>query len=131
QVALHRASSQRGGTWLGAAFPVLASWCAVATVAAWLVACLVYWLGRDVFQEIDAYALLFGFAAVPFFIWERYGSSLLLATTRLNVISWYLVIGRTTSLVLVSRFLWAGFGVAAVVLCNGGGQAVLALVGIR
>jgi O-antigen/teichoic acid export membrane protein len=86
----------------------------------------------DLYGHIPAYALVLGFAAVPFLVWEQYGSQLLTATGQLSIYNRAQVYGRTVGLVLVV-FLVAllDTGVAGALIALLVSQLIVAGAGAR
>lgn len=132
QVALHRMANdpqrQRFGSLLGSLL-LLAG---LLSLAGWAVAAGVYIAYPDgAFKGLPGWALLVGFLALPFLIWEQYGSSLLMGLERLKVYNTYQIVGRTLAVIaLFVLVAGLGFGVAGALASNLLGQIVVALGGI-
>ena len=113
QVLVHRAANERGEAWVGSALGALLMLTAATSLIGWVAAGLLYAsaAGR-LFDGIPAAALALGFAALPFLIWEQYGSVLLSILGRLKTYNLAQVIGRTLGLVvLIATIRLLGFGV--------------------
>ena len=113
QVLVHRAANERGEAWVGSALGALLMLTAATSLVGWVAAGLLYAsaAGR-LFDGIPAAALALGFAALPFLIWEQYGSVLLSILGRLKTYNLAQVIGRTLGLVvLIATIRLLGFGV--------------------
>jgi len=104
----------------------------ILTLLGWLVAWGMYWHNpQGTFKGLPATALLIGFIALPFMIWEQYGSSLLMGLERIRTYNRYQVVGRTLSVAGVFVLVgWLGQGVAGVLQASLLGQIVVALGGI-
>ena len=131
-VALNRIANdqqqQRFGSLLGSLL-LLAT---VLTLAGWLVALGIYGYSPEgAFKGLAVTPLVVGFLALPFMIWEQYGSSLLMGLERIRTYNRYQVIGRTVSVasvfVLVGGF---GLGVAGALEASLLGQVIVAVGGI-
>lgn len=129
QVVLHRMAEdhnqQRFGTQLGSLL-VLAI---VLTICAWVIAFgFSIFKAKDIFKGLSVIPLLIGFLTMPFMLWDRYGSSLLMGLGQIRVYNRYLVIGRTLSVLAVIGFVgMLGFGISGALTANLLGQAVAAL----
>jgi enterobacterial common antigen flippase len=132
QVAVHRAAGQRDARWLGPVLGSLLTIAVVVTACGWAIAALGYALtsGR-LFGNLPWTALVIGFAALPFVVWEQYGSFLLTATGRLGTFNRALVIGRTASIVAVLVLVWwLAWGVEGALVAALVGQGIIALAGV-
>jgi O-antigen/teichoic acid export membrane protein len=105
---------------------------AVLSFVSWLVASLLYVVFPKVlFNGLHWLPLSLGFLALPFMIWEQYGSSLLMGLERIHTYNGYQVVGRTLSLAGVLVLVcWLGQGVAGVLQASLLGQIVVAFGGI-
>jgi O-antigen/teichoic acid export membrane protein len=82
------------------------------------------------FGEMPGYALVLGFATLPFFVWEQYGSSLLIAVGKVSFYNRREVIGRTLGVVLIVVLVgFAGAGVTGALIALLIAQAVTAGAG--
>jgi antigen flippase len=132
QVALHRMANdplrQRFGNLMGS----LLMMTVILTLLGWFVAWCMYWHNPiGPFKGLPASALFIGFIALPFMIWEHYGSSLLMGLERIRTYNNYQVVGRTLSVAGVFVLVgWLGQGVAGVMQASLLGQIVVALGGI-
>jgi O-antigen/teichoic acid export membrane protein len=114
QVAVHRATGKPPAEWLRPVFGALLTMAAFVTVAAWLAAAVVY-LASDgaVFGHMPGYALVLGFATLPFLVWEQYASWLLVAVGGISFYNRREVVGRTVGVLLVVVLVGiAGGGIA-------------------
>jgi O-antigen/teichoic acid export membrane protein len=132
QVALHRMAGdqqqQRFGNLLGS----LLLMAIVLTLAGWLVALGMYGYNPEgAFKGLAVIPLLVGFLALPFMIWEQYGSSLLMGLERIRIYNRYQVIGRTVSVISVFVLVGGlGLGVAGALEASLLGQVIVAIGGI-
>ena len=134
QVLVHRAANARDAQWIGPALGAVALITVTATLIGWGIAGLLLASVGRLFAGIPAEALALGFAALPFLVWEQYGSALLSLIGRLRTYNVGQIIGRTIGLgVLVVSIKLLGFGiygfliafVMAQALVAGAGAAVL------
>lgn len=132
QVALHQMAKDPGHRRFGALLGSLAALAIVLTLLAWLVALGLYLLRPDtVFKGLPAFALFLGFIALPFLIWEQYGSALLAGLERIQVYNRWEVIGRTVTVVGVVVLVGLlGQGVPGVLEASFLGQVIVALGGV-
>lgn len=102
QVLVHRAANEPGQQWIGPALAAVALITGLASLTGWLFVafCYVAFKAR-LFVGIPAPALTLGFAALPFFIWEQYGSALLSVLGRLRTYNGAQIVGRTLGLVIL------------------------------
>lgn len=133
QVALHRMAEDQQQKRFGNLLGSLLLMTIVLTLAGWLVALGLYWANPEqgIFKGLPIFPLVVGFLALPFMIWEQYGSSLLMGLERIRIYNRYQVIGRTVSVVVV--FVLVGglsLGVAGVLEATLLGQVMVALGGI-
>jgi O-antigen/teichoic acid export membrane protein len=133
QVALHRATEQRGTPWLGKTLGSLMLIAAIATICGWGIVTLgSSWAALGLFHGIPVGALMLGFAMLPLMIWEQYGSALLMATNRLPVYNRAQIVGRSCALPLVFLFVFVcNWGVYGALLTTFLAQMVVAFWGIR
>ncbi len=133
QVALHRLANdpqrESFGPLLGSLF-LLAG---LLSLGGWLIAGALYALFPGAaFKGLSGWALLAGFLALPFLLWEQYGSSLLMALERLRIYNQFQILGRTLAVfavfLLVAGLQW---GVVGALLANLIGQIVVAMGGVR
>ncbi len=133
QVALHRATGKPPSAWLGQTLAALLVMAGAVTLAGWCAATGLY-LATDgrAYGDIPLYALVLGFATLPFLVWEQYGSSLLMALGRISVYNRAEIIGRSAGLTLIVvlvALLGAGISGALVALIVA--QAMVAAAGLR
>lgn len=131
QVANHRATGRSADEWLRPVLAALITMAAVVTLAGWVVAGALYAVSDgQAFGEIPAYALVLGFVALPFFVWEQYGSWLLIAVGKISFYNRREVVGRTLGVVLVVVLVgFLGAGVAGALAALLVAQAVVAAAG--
>jgi len=132
QVALHRMADDRTRQRFGHMLGSLILLTLVLTLAGWLVALGMYGYNPEgAFKGLPAWALLIGFLALPFMIWEQYGSSLLMGLERVRTYNKYQVIGRTLSaLALFAIVGGLGWGVSGAMSASLLGQVIVALGGV-
>ncbi len=132
QVALHRMASDSTHKRFGNLLGTLLMMTVILTLLGWIVAWGMYWHNpQGSFKGLPATALLIGFVALPFMIWEQHGSSLLMGLERIRTYNRYQVVGRTLSVAGVFVLVgWLGQGVAGVLQASLLGQIVVALGGI-
>jgi O-antigen/teichoic acid export membrane protein len=131
QVANYRAMGKSTDDWLRPVLAVLITATAIVTAVGWGAAGALYLLsdGRA-FGEMPVYALALAFAALPFLVWEQYGSWLLVAVGRISFYNRRQVIGRTLGVVLIVMLVGlAGAGVAGTLVALLIAQAVVAAAG--
>jgi len=117
QVSLHRMAGDREHKGFGGLLGSLLLLAVILTLMGWLVALGLYWANPEgIFKGMEVLPLIIGFLALPFMIWEQYGSSLLMGLEHIRTYNRYQVIGRTVSVVSVFILVGIlGFGVAGVV----------------
>lgn len=132
QVALHRMARDPAHRRFGNLLGTLLMMTVILTLLGWLVAWGIYWHNpQGIFKGLPATALLIGFIALPFMIWEQYGSSLLMGLERIRTYNRYQVVGRTLSVAAVFLLVgWLGQGVAGVLQASLLGQMIVAMGGI-
>lgn len=132
QVALHRMSNDPTHKRFGNLLGTLLMMTVILTLLGWLVGLGMYWHNpQGTFKGLPTTALLIGFIALPFLIWEHYGSSLLMGLERIRTYNSYQVAGRTLSVAGVVLLVgWLGQGVAGVLQATLLGQIVVAVGGI-
>jgi O-antigen/teichoic acid export membrane protein len=132
QVAIHRATGKPVEEWLRPTLSVLVAMTAVVTLTGWVVAAGIYvFSDGHAFGRMPGYALVLGFATLPFLIWEQYGSWVLVAVGKLSFYNRREVVGRTLGVVLIVVFVGlAGAGVAGALVALLIAQAVIAGAGV-
>ena len=132
QVALHRLTTDRQSLRFGFLLGSLMLLAVVLTFIGWLVALGLYYFAHDrVFKNLSGLVLILGFMALPFLIWEQYGSSLLMGLERLTLYNKYQIIGRTVGLVSLLVFLLGlGLGIEGVLTSNLLSQIIVAMGGM-
>ena len=130
QVALHQATKQRGQVWLPAILGSLLLMTAVITLLAWGVATGLYLsTGGALYNGLEPKLLILGFLALPLAIWERYGSSLLMALDKVSIYNRAQMIGGTAGLVLILLAWWGRLGIAGVLFAGLLSQTLTSLIG--
>jgi O-antigen/teichoic acid export membrane protein len=132
QVALHRMADDRDQRRFGSLLGSLLLLAIVLSLGGWLVA-----LGMQIarpqgaFKGLPLLPLTIGFLALPFFIWEQYGGSLLMGLERVRIYNRFQVIGRTVAVAAVFVTVGGlGLGVVGVLGANLLGQVIVALGGL-
>lgn len=132
QVALHLMADDQAQKRFGNLLGSLLLLAALLTLAGWLVALGMYWYAPEgAFKGLPVIPLVVGFLALPFMIWELYGSSLLMGLERIRIYNRYQIIGRTVSVAAVFTLVGGfGLGVTGVLAANLLGQVMVAIGGI-
>ena len=132
QVALHRMADDQVQKRFGNLLGSLLLMTAVLTLAGWLVALALYWTNTEgAFKGLPMLPLAVGFLALPFMIWEQYGSSLLMGLERLRIYNRYQILGRTITVAAVFALVGGlRLGVAGVLEASLLGQVIVAIGGI-
>ena len=130
QVCVHRAAKESDTDWLGPTVSALLWITLAATLLGWVAAALLYVGGESVsFAGLPPAALLIGFAALPFLIWEQYGSALMSIIGRVGAYNLSQVIARTIGLALLAvTIVGLGWGVNGFLLASTMAQAIISLV---
>jgi O-antigen/teichoic acid export membrane protein len=131
QVANHRAMGKSTDEWLRPVLGVLIAMAAAVSVTGWAIAAALYALsdGRA-FGEMPVYALLLGFATLPFLVWEQYGSWLLVAVGKISFYNRRQVVGRSLGVALIVVLVgFLGAGVAGALVALLIAEAVVAAAG--
>lgn len=102
QICVHRAARENDQLWVGPILSALLVFTLVVTVVGWGIAATA-WTVSDggAFGNMPAAALIIAFAALPFFIWEQFGSALLSILGRLKTYNLSQLIGRTIGVVIL------------------------------
>lgn len=126
QVAIHLAAGQKSLAWLPRTFGSLLVIGGVVTLLGWIVAFGLYsGTGGALFGDLPRLALVAAFAALPFLVWEQYGSSLLMAVNRLGIYNVAQYVGRTAAVILLVLLVAVlGWGVAGAIVAVLVGQAI-------
>lgn len=132
QVALHRMAADPAHKRFGYLLGSLLLLTVLLTAAGWLVAAGMHTYNPNgTFKGLPAVALLVGFMALPFMVWEQYSSSLLMGLDRVRIYNRNQVLGRTTTVAAVFALVGGlGLGVAGVLVASLLGQIIVALGGI-
>lgn len=133
QVALHRMADDREQRRFGGLLGSLLLIAIVLSMGGWLVAVGMYYANpQGAFKGLPSWPLVVGFLALPFLIWEQYGSSLLMGLDQIRIYNRYQMIGRTITFVAVfGLVLGLGLGVTGVLGAILLGQIIVALAGVR
>ena len=132
QVAVHRATTLRGQAWLGPTLGSLLLLDALITLSGWFVAAMLFlWTKGSLYNGLSAGLLALGFIGLPLFIWEQYGSALLMAVDRVSVYNRAEIVGRTVGLVLILAAWWLKWDLAGVLVATLVSQSIVALAGLR
>ena len=132
QVLVHRAANRALEDWFGPALAAVATFTVIATVIGWAAISLVYGIaGKTLFKGIPAVAFAVGLSALPFLIWERYGSALLSIVGLLKAYNWAQIIGRSFGLLVLAVTIKAlGLGIYGFLIAFVAGQMIVAGAGI-
>ena len=132
QVALHRMSADPEHKRFGYLLGSLLLLAVLLTTVGWLVAVGMHAYDfLNPFKGLTVVALMVGFAALPFMVWEQYGSSLLMGLGRISIYNRNQVIGRTATVAAVFVLVVGlGLDVLGVLAANLIGQIIVALGGI-
>jgi O-antigen/teichoic acid export membrane protein len=133
QVAIHRATGKPVAEWLRPTLSTLVAMTGIVTLTGWLVAVSIYvFSDGHAFGRMPGYALVLGFATLPFLVWEQYGSWLLVAVGKISFYNRREVFGRTLGVLLVILLVGvAGAGVAGALVALLIAQLVVAGAGWR
>ncbi len=136
-VLIFKATRSRHEGWLASIMGVLLKHTLLVTLLSWVIVALLfvggkYWNWPNIFGEIPAIALVVGFIALPFSLWDLYTNSLLNIEDRLSVYNRYQVIGSTANAgSIVILVVIAGFGVLGVLFSKVLWQFIVAFGGIK
>jgi len=132
QVAIHFSMQRHPSTWLPSMLGTLGRLTFLFSAAGWFVAvALSLTTGGAAFEPLDFPLVILTFVLFPLLLWEQYGSALLVARGRIDIYNRAQVIGRTTSLVLITLLLVAGVGTVGVMCGIIVGQCIVSLTGLR
>jgi antigen flippase len=132
QVAMHHMANDPEKNQFGDLLGSLMLLTVVLSLAGWLVATGMYvYNPSGTFKGLPVLVLLVGFLALPFMVWEQYGSSLLMGLDRIRIYNRYQVFGRTISVAAIYALVGGlGLGVTGVLAATLLGQIIVALGGI-
>lgn len=136
-VLIYKATHKRHAGWLASIMGALLRHTLVVTLISWTIVALLflaakYWNFPNVFGELPAIALVIGFIALPFGLWDLYTNSLLNIEDRLSVYNKYQIIGSTSNtLSIIVLVVFAGFGVLGVIFSRVLWQFIIAFGGIK
>ncbi len=132
QVAMHRATELSKQAWLPPVFGSLLFLNIIITLLGWGIAFLLYLFSQGaIFNNLTWGILTLGFLVLPFAIWEKYGSSLLIAVDKIEIYNRAQIMGRTVGVLMVLLAWWLNWGVPGVLVGMLLSQTVVALAGIR
>lgn len=132
QVAMHRAAQARDGLgWLSPTVASLLVMTGLFTLVGWAGAAIGYAAGVTSLTAVPGVVVLVALATLPGYLWEQYGSALLIATGHVRIQNRAQVLGRTASLAVVALLVLNGWGAIGLVAGLLVGQWVVALVGTR
>ncbi len=133
QVALHRATDNRDSAWLAPTLGSLLFLTAIITLGGWVIAFGMYWFsGGSLFNNLAPPLLVLGYLSLPLLIWQQYGTPLLIACDRIEIVNRAQIIGRTLSFgILLVMLLWFGLGIIGVLIAMLIGQTIVAVAGMR
>jgi O-antigen/teichoic acid export membrane protein len=114
QVVIHRAAANRDLSWVRSAFGAgLLLVCGLSGII-WLGALTAGYLVANMYGQLPWWALAVVFAALPFAIWERFGSQLLICTGHLRFFNQRLILasllGFLALIVVLVLFDWGVIG---------------------
>ena len=133
QVAIHRATVLRDRPWLASTLGSLLAIAGVVTILVWLLVTALYvpTLGAA-FKGLSPTLLCIGFAALPFLIWEQYGSALLTALGQIRIYNYAQFYGRTIGLALfLFLILYLRLGVLGALIATLMSQITVSVAGLR
>lgn len=133
QVAMHRATALRGTPWLGSTMGSLGLITLIAAFIGWLVIFGMYFFSKGkIFGGAAPALLVIGCLSLPFYIWENYGSSLLIAVDKLAIYNTAQIVGRAVTLfgvmVAIPLLSLGTKGGLAAIIC---GQVIVASMGMK
>ncbi|MGA8807491.1 MAG: oligosaccharide flippase family protein [Thermoanaerobaculia bacterium] len=129
QIAIHQASKGRED-WLPPTASALLVACGAVTILGWALAAVMY-ACSGAFAGLAPLWIIVGFIALPFQVWEQYGSSLLMALERVDLYNRMQVIARTTGIILLVALLAAGYGVTGALVAIAAAQVLVSFAGAR
>jgi O-antigen/teichoic acid export membrane protein len=132
QVALHRMAQDRQHSAFGGLLGSLLLLAVLLTCTGWIAAAAFYVARPDAaFKGLPPMLLVLGFTALPFMIWEHYGSSLLAGLDQLRVYNRYQIIGRTATVIAVVVLVGIfNLGVAGAIESTLLGNVIVACAGV-
>lgn len=132
QVAIHRATELRQKVWLPSTLGSLLLLTTIITGFGWIIALGLYlFTGGTIFSQLAPEVLAVGFLALPFMIWEQYGSSLLMSVDRISIYNNAQLIGRTVGIMVLVCFLVLNLGMVGVLVAILTAQVIVAVAGVR
>jgi len=132
QVAMHRMANDPEKKQFGDLLGSLMLLTVFLSAVVWLVAVGMYaYNPSGTFKGLPVLAVLVGFLALPFMVWEQYGSSLLMGLDRIRIYNRCQVFGRTIGVAAIYALVGGlGLGVTGVLAATLLGQIIVALGGI-
>ena len=128
-VVLHQAGQDAPPRFFAAATGNLLAATGAGTVLGWLGMAGLYALRPQWFANVRGSVLAVAFLALPFLIWEHYGTSLLMISGRLAVYIRSVLASKTAVLLLVATFYFFGLGIHAFTFATVAGQLALCAAG--
>jgi len=131
QVVVHRATKQRGKTWVEPLFGALLFMTLFLTILMWLVAAGIGYFKEGIYGTLPAWALHLGFLSVPFLIWQSYGSHLLISSGNLIFYNRAQVFASSVGfLFIVVALVLLDRGVAGALMATLMATALISCIGI-
>lgn len=131
QAAIYRATEKRNENWLAPTLGSLLLLTAIISCVGWGVALSLYAVTEgEIFEHLSPAVLFAGFLALPFSVWEQYGSSLLMAIDRLTVYNNAQIVARTISVLLVVWAMLINAPLVSALVIALVSQALVALAGL-
>ena len=120
QVMIHRAASSRDLSWVGSAFGAgLVLACGLSGII-WVSALVVGYFAGGTYGQLPRWALVVVFASLPFAMWERFGSQLLICTGHLRFFNQRLIlaslVGFLGLMIALLLFDWGVIGGLAMIV---------------
>ena len=133
---IHRATNEREQGWLSSVMGNLFSFTVVVTLFSWSIALLIYYAGQwglpTLFNDLPWWALLIGFIAMPFGIWDSYTQTLLNIEDKLRYYNKVQIAGSTSNTLLVILLVVVqGLGVAGALFAKLFWASLVAIGGIH
>lgn len=136
-VLIFKATQNRHEGWLASVMGALLRHTLFVTLLSWAIVAIIYiggkfWGWPNILGEIPAIALVIGFIALPFGLWDLYTNSLLNIENRLSVYNKYQVVGSTVNAISIAVLVVvSGFGVIGVLFSKVLWQFIVAFGGIK
>jgi len=132
-VATSRVATRKDPKWFGELLGSLLCIAVAVSVLGWMIALSLHFGPREgLFSGLPMLPLIMGFSMLPLLILDSYGTSLLIATERVDLYSKALVLGRTISVLALYFMLGLlACGVTGAILAAILGQTIISFVVIR